>query len=128
MSRDKQIEEMASILMDRCNCAVTDCSLIADCDICRAEHLYNAGYRKQEWISVEKRLPEVEEEEITIVHTEGEIKGLAKISELVLIFSAHPKGDYVTIDRTVDGQWANNWFVTHWMPLPEAPKMKGGAE
>ena len=42
-----QIEEMASILMEHCNTKKKDCSLIADCDICRAEALYRAGYRKR---------------------------------------------------------------------------------
>lgn len=43
--RDKQIEEMATVLMAKCDSEV-DCSKKADCDMCRAEHLYEKGYRK----------------------------------------------------------------------------------
>jgi hypothetical protein len=116
MSKE-QIEGMAKIL----------CGMKNGCDGCMwdkvhcnerncAEALYNAGYRKQEWISVEERLPQV-------------------------------TGKYIccTKDKsgnsyTLPADWSfemKMWFgefgeiknmVTHWMPLPEAPKMKGGAE
>ena len=42
MSREKQIEEMAKVIEQRCN---RDC--IPSCDECIAQTLYNAGYRKQ---------------------------------------------------------------------------------
>ena len=45
MNKDKQIEEMASVLMSKCDSEI-DCSKKADCDLCRAEHLYEKGYRK----------------------------------------------------------------------------------
>jgi hypothetical protein len=32
-----------------------------------------------------------------------------------------------TNEREYDGVW-RAWEVTHWMPLPEPPVMKGGAE
>ena len=75
------------------------------------------------WISVEERLP---------IGADGK-----EIAENVIAY-------------TVDGEVATGWvmddvwwllygnndhhmkhgrgYVTHWMPLPEAPKMKGGAE
>lgn len=75
-----------------------------------AKACYNAGYRKQEWISVEDRLPD-------------------------------GQGHFLTVDDTgyiMVAMWTNQfgWFshickankITHWMPLPEPPKMKGGAE
>ena len=42
MSKEKQIEEMAKVIEQRCN---RDC--MPSCDECIAETLYNAGYRKQ---------------------------------------------------------------------------------
>lgn len=43
-SKANQIEAMACVLMENCHCA-GDCDLIADCDVCRAEKLYDAGCR-----------------------------------------------------------------------------------
>ena len=54
MSREKQIEEMAKVIEQRCN---RDC--IPSCDECIAQTLYNAGYRKQsegEWVVEESPL------------------------------------------------------------------------
>ena len=75
-----------------------------------AKLLYEAGYRKQEWISVDERLPTKED--------------------------ANEDGNVLAITRR-DGcvrSWAWDWLknypklFTHWTSLPEAPKMKGGAE
>ena len=75
------------------------------------EGLLNAGYHKQsEWISVDERLPE------------------ENVRVLVCIKSDH---SYTMIDTDrLDDKGFVRWYkdVTHWMPLPEAPKMKGGAE
>ena len=70
------------------------------------ERLYNAGYRKQEWISIADRLPEDSMTVITF-NTMGEVDAD--------YYAAYSLG---FTDKT----------VTHWMPLPEPPKMKGGAE
>jgi hypothetical protein len=128
MSREKQIDEMAKLICNfpQCinynsigECKPTECQ-IAD----KAEALYNAGYRKQsepfsqphenggEWISVEERLPE--EDETVLYYDEKYVSACMFFSE-----------EFNTLDTyessIVDG-------VTHWMPLPEPPKMKGGAE
>ena len=70
-----------------------------------AKALYNAGYRKQEWISVEERLPK--DSERVLVYGE---KGIC--------FATRYKRDWMTPMRY-------NGEITHWMPLPEPPKMKG---
>ncbi len=117
MSREKQIEEMArDIFEPKVAIDSIDLAFAAihgadkpDSHFMRiAQHLYNAGYRKQEWISVDERLP--------------------KQWEMVLVFC----DDIVSIDFISSmGRWyehIDHDSVTHWTPLPEAPKMKGGAE
>lgn len=58
---------------------------------------------KAEWISVKDRMPNSWEK--VLVYTK---QGAVEMS----IYSAI-------------GGWKSNVSVTHWMPLPEAPKMKG---
>ena len=103
MDEKKQIEEMADFLWKN--------TLIHTEDLCHdvAETLVIANYHKQsEWISVDKRLPLKED--------------------------ANRQGDVLAITRN-DGRvrtWSWDWLkcyprsFTHWMPLPEPPKMKGG--
>lgn len=80
--------------------------------------LHRKGYRKQsEWISVDERLPGVSGRYICAVKDKnGHTWTVA--------------GDYSLEMK----KWFGLLFgeikntVTHWMPLPEPPKMKGGAE
>ena len=62
-------------------------------------------YRKQEWISVDERLPSMDE--LCLLSMENRIT----------------KYRWVVI-----GYYHTNYdeYVTHWMPLPEPPMMKGG--
>ncbi len=85
-----------------------------------ADAVLGAGYRKQEWISVDERLPEEDGCYITYTNANGKSKGVIAQS---------------LVTRTIRGikvrrwEWQTKvspWIVTHWMPLPEAPKMKGG--
>lgn len=120
MNRDKQIEEMIEVLRQNaescktCNwykegLCIGNCELSEDNQIV-CEALYNAGYRKQsEWISVDERLPEKCTH--VIVCDESGIVGEAW----------HSKEDH--FDWMIDEKLV---FATHWMPLPEPPKMKGG--
>jgi hypothetical protein len=72
---------------------------------------FNAGYRKQSWISVDERLPRKSGKYICCT-TKGTI----------LIERFYQLDD--------SGWFSNHNFctVTNWMALPELPKMKGGAE
>ena len=75
-----------------------------------ADALYNECYRKQEWVSVDERLPKQRELVLCIWNLENGC--------LNNYGFARYQGD-------------NVWYVsnegmpkvTHWMPLPEAPKM-----
>ena len=67
--------------------------------------LAKQGYTKQEWISVEDRLPNK--------------------YESVLVLS---NAGYISIDGLCgENIWLEHRIikVTHWMPLPQKPKMKG---
>ena len=88
-----------------------------------ARKMFEKGYRRQsepiscghekgvEWISVEERLPEKEDD--YLVYTTAGFIETDRFS--------------VPEDKDVDGHWFElDDYVTHWMPLPEAPKMKGG--
>ena len=118
MSREKQIiEEMAKVL---CKNALTEYCASGRCsnqnclvNAKALETLYNAGYRKQEWISVDERLPE----------TGTRVVGHD--------YEGNARCYFIYQERWwIDKGWntAKGWGITHWMPLPEAPKMKGGAE
>ena len=83
----------------------------ADVIVALAEEI--EGYRKQsEWISVDERLPE----EDTIV-----LVWCGEVSVYNYLHNDLWYTGYCYITTSEGG-------VTHWMPLPEAPKMKGGAE
>lgn len=102
--KEQIIDEMARIIDDNHGFIVSSVET--------AEALYNAGYRKQEWISVDDRFPE--EREHVIVFGEDGLVGEAW----------HKKEGLFWWMDDRDGIAA----ATHWMPLPEPPKMKGGAE
>lgn len=122
--REKQIEKLADAIYTNCPA----CLLAEEAEMIARFAVEEQGYHKQEWISVEERLPKETETELEIIQGKDKTTLTAKVSEFVLIYSEYPENPYVTVDRTIDGVWSNNWYVTHWMPLPEAPKMKGGTE
>lgn len=112
MSKE-QIEEMSIEIREVVNgCSSYWSGLIA-------EHLYEQDYRKQkegvannatttaEWISVEDRLP-------------------PKFESVLVCCNGVLGIDFICST----GKWYESFpiDVTHWMPFPEAPKMKGGAE
>ena len=90
-----------------------------------SEHLYNAGYRKQEWISVDERLPDKELRELRL-----RCKNPDKYYECIVYVQFETFGitcgAYYTDGKFKKDERSPMYHVTHWMPLPEAPK--GGAE
>ena len=110
---NKQIEEMARTLCGEKNA----CEACVSFDMCEfrteASVLCNADYRKQsDWISVEERLPE-DDETVLVITSESEME--------VCFYKTESKGIFQRL-----GGLVLIYNVTHWMPLPEAPKMKGG--
>ena len=104
MSRE-QIEEIARVIQEN-----SPLSEISSQDV--GEALYNANFRKQEWISVDERLPD-------------------KWKKVLCFYPEKDYGSNAVIDymETDDGHFAEQHQYgkpTHWMPLPEPPKMKGG--
>lgn len=112
MSREKQIEEMARIITKTCE----NRRVIGSANI--AEELYNKGYQKQEWISVEERLPTDQKSVLCYYGFDRGDDDLGMMFVGVLC--------YFCFDKNPHWQHAeHNLVVTHWMPLPEPPKMKG---
>ena len=108
---------------------------------------------KQEWISVEERLPEsgvhcilcCDMKRIDGTHSQYVCDGY--LAERWKILAHYADDDCATEYNEEDDEYylkagwyevIKNWddynsividdTVTHWMPLPEAPKVKGGAE
>ena len=113
MTEEKQIEEMARDLENH------TCMSQFQAEIA-SKMLHILGYRKQsEWISVEERLPSEDERR-------------DEYYELVP-FLVCEKGTRYPYRAMYDGvNWGDGLMkirgITHWMPLPEPPKTKGGAE
>lgn len=87
-----------------------------------AEAVYNAGYRKQEWIRVDEKLPDRELEELR-----RQTKNPDKYYHCIIYIC------YETFGFVTDAWYGNDKFVgnhdycpisniTHWMPLPEPPR------
>ena len=83
-----------------------------------------ADYRKQSgWISVEERLPDECGMPVLMVAVNqySQTRVVKGFTDYQCPITFH------TNEKEYDGAW-KAWEVTHWMPLPEPPKMKGGAE
>ena len=114
-----QIEEMARTLCGEKEKTCTKCDSFDLCEFwIEASTLHNASYRKQAWISVNERLPD--NHRSVLVACEGlTIGGYAPI-----VIGSYGGGFWSLADA--DGtKYLTKYMrcvVTHWMPLPEAPK------
>lgn len=121
MEKQQKIVEMAKDICRVKHICTDVCEPISACDALRyAERAVEAGYVKQEWISVDDRLPEDNGDEL-IVCTEDGFVGAARFTAVIeegFCWMENEGSDFYDGDL-IEG-------VTHWMPLPEAPK--GGAE
>jgi hypothetical protein len=111
----KYITELANDIAKSCPDLVENGCGNDNCVGCLAFKLIGLGYQKQEWISVDERLPDEDGEYLT---WNGLVYFLIYFNASLGLWNVTEGGDTSTAIRD----------VTHWMPLPEAPKMKGGAE
>lgn len=144
---NKHIEEMARDVMGGCD-ECSKCPLSFDCKAYEyATKFYNAGYRKQEWISVYDRLPESGLHcliSCTVKRIDGGHAQYVCVGYYAEKFKHLAYGvddDCVSEYNEEDDEYyiAEGWYeviknwddygfvaiddtVTHWMPLPEAPK------
>ena len=86
---------------------------------------------KSEWISVEDRLPE---DDLPKEHKKKTIKVIVAIKAKNGI-TIRTQERFLDYTYSNGGERKSYWHwrfshgeVTHWMPLPEPPKMKGGEE
>lgn len=89
---------------------------LIQCTECKAQN--NAGYRKQEWISVEDRLPE--DTQMCLAYA-------------TVYFVPDHVDDCDHCERIIVTKYYKefgfmDWDVHYWMPLPAPPKTKGGEE
>jgi len=132
MKDEKQIEEMARDIfeprvaidgIDIAFAAVHGADRDAENHFMRiAGHLYEKCWRKQEWISVEDRLPD--NHRMVLVVCES-----TSISAGALIAIGSYGGGFWSLggaDGTLYLTKYMQFVVSHWMELPEMPKMKGG--
>lgn len=112
--REKQIEEMAEDIYQLSPCPVCD----YDDAKLLAGRMYKEGYSKQRgWISVKERLPEQKVMVLGFCHTEGDDEGY---NDRILVMELNRLGQFMPFNCSP----IKDNSVTHWMPLPEPPKMK----
>ena len=130
MSNEKQIDIIAELLIDFDEMGFAPTTTVPDPEAYAIEwrnKLTEAlqGYRKQRgWISVGERLPTVEENENGLVGIVNGYNGKIRFADAIILV------DYCFEEKE---WWSQDYDLTdckveYWMPLPEAPKMKGGAE
>ena len=129
-------EEMMDIICDAWEeCQQSDCRVCTErphrnmrimaCTALKYTRLLReAGYRKQEWISVDERLPTETENDRGLVGIVNGYNGKIHFRNAIVL---------VDYDFSEKEWWSEDYELTgcevvYWMPLPEAPKMKGGAE
>ena len=135
MEREKQIiEEMAKTILkgeldrNRGDLDITEFSIdlivkVGMQRVAGATALYNAGYRKErqgEWISVEDRLPETEGDYLVWNKEQRRIE-----KRFFYRLPPHYPVESHPEIREYFGDISNYKKITHWMPLPTPPKMKG---
>lgn len=115
MRDEQQIKEMARDIC-RVQPSCNDVCNPAECCTAwkYANRAYDAGYRKQEWISVEDRLPEESDDYIVNLHSPSGANIVTKRSYSKTRGWYGVSSDYYYLETA----------VTHWMPFPAPPTEK----
>lgn len=85
-----------------------------------AAYLYGKGWRCQEWISVEDRLPEAYCDCLISVKVGDSVK--MDIGYRTRCFDYRTKEEFLEWVITNDWDEGEGYEITHWMYLPEPPK------
>ena len=82
-----------------------------------ADYLISNGVTVQEWISVDDRLPEEDDNYIVTACDEGCSAGEGIWYSTVVVVAEYYKGSWTWYD-----EYSLEGIVTHWMPMPEPPE------
>lgn len=85
-----------------------------------ADHLISNGVTVQEWISVDDRLPEEDDNYIVTACDEGCSAGEGIWYSTVVVVAEYYKGSWTWYEGS--SEYSLEGTVTHWMPLPKPPK------
>lgn len=120
MSREKQIiEEMAKSafpFLDVVKPEYYNTAIFGNIHVIKPiENLYKAGYRKQEWVSVDERLPTDERNVLAYYGFDRGDGDLGMMFIGVLSYFAYDPKPHFQHEES-------GLRVTHWMPLPPPPE------
>lgn len=123
MDKKKQIEELSRIITRSCDSiSCSNCSYIEQdycSDLYTAERIYDTGYQRREWISVKEKLPE--DNQRCLIYT------MIHFTPDHVDDADHFFGIEISKYTTDFGFLSTNgMYARYWMPLPEAPVIKGG--
>ena len=95
------------------------CPKDGKCSMCELDMYRQGTLSNPQWISVEDRLPNEKEMVLVFCHRVYDDGGYY---DSILVAELTKEGKFVPFNCSP----VKKGIVTHWMPLPEAPKMKGG--
>lgn len=75
-----------------------------------------------DWISVGERLPDTDGDYIVYAQDEGSLPNEGIWYENIVVIAYYRSGEWFWYDG-ID-EYEINEIVTHWMPLPEPPRME----
>lgn len=87
------------------------------CSMCELQMHRSGLFQSNEWISVKEQLPKLNT--MVLVFT---MRGSFEVAR----YNIYHNGT-LPLWMTNEDIWKNE-IITHWIPLPPPPKMKGGAE